>query len=66
MQRTLLTPAQFTEKYPAFPLGGLRWLRFNSETNGFDSAFLKIGRKLLIDEEAFFKAVDAANGGRHV
>ena len=34
-QPTLLTFLQFSECHPAFTAGGLRWLRFNQESNGF-------------------------------
>jgi len=54
----LLTLKKFVEKHPnAWTLSGLRWLRFHEDTNGFKGAFLKVGGKLLIDEDAFFEAV---------
>ena len=61
---TLHTFRQFSEKNPAFPEGGLRALRFNAEKNGFGPAFVKIGRKVLIDEARFFEIVEKQNGGR--
>jgi hypothetical protein len=45
------------------PIGGLQHLRFNCKTNGFAAAFKKVGRRVLIDERAFFAAVDAQNQG---
>ena len=57
----LLTVRQFSEKHPAFPQGGLRALRFNSETNGFAKAFVTVGRKVLINEEAFFAVIEEQN-----
>lgn len=57
-QRSLATVAQFSKKYPAFPLGGLRWLLFHREQNGLDSAVIKLGIKILIDEELFFQWLD--------
>ncbi len=36
-----------------FTEASLRWLAFNREHNGFGPAFVKIGRKLLLDEAAF-------------
>lgn len=57
----LLTIRQFSEKHPAFPQGGLRAIRFNAETNGFQPAFLKVGRKVLIDEMKFFAIVETQN-----
>ena len=35
--------------------GALRWLIFNSEANGFASAFPKVGRRRLVDEEELWR-----------
>ncbi len=45
------------------PQGGLRHLIFNEKTNGFASAFKRVGRRVLIDENAFFACVDKQNQG---
>lgn len=45
------------------PQGGLRHLIFNQKTNGFDKAFKRVGRRVLVDEVEFFAAVDRQNGG---
>lgn len=45
------------------PQGGLRHLIFNEETNGFASAFKRVGRRVLIDEAEFFACVDKQNQG---
>lgn len=42
--------------------GGLRWLIFNRKVNGFDSAFIKVGRRILIDLDRFDKCLDEVNG----
>lgn len=55
------TVNQFSEKNPAFTPGALRALRFNCDTNGFNEAFVKVGRRVLIDEEQFFKAIEKMN-----
>lgn len=39
------------------PLGGLRHLRFHEADNGFGGAFVKIGRRVLIDERRFFECI---------
>tara|TARA_B100001750_G_C15433593_1_gene559636 strand:- start:578 stop:772 length:195 start_codon:yes stop_codon:yes gene_type:complete len=57
-ERTLLTVRQFSQKHPAFPEGGLRFLIFNAEKNGFSACIRRMGRKVLIDEEAFFDWID--------
>jgi len=43
------------------PPGGLRHLKFHSETNGFKEAFKKVGKNVLVDEEMFFICVEEAN-----
>ncbi|WP_341328803.1 hypothetical protein [Methylotuvimicrobium sp. KM2] len=45
------------------PEGGLRHLIFNSKTNGFDTAFKRVGRRVLVDEAEFFECVARQNGG---
>ena len=37
------------------PIGGLRHLIFYKETNGFNQCVVKLGRRVLIDEEKFFE-----------
>ncbi len=44
------------------PLGGLRHLVFNANTNGFDKVMRKVGRRVLIDEDAFFEWVNKGGG----
>lgn len=41
------------------PIGGLRHLAFHAKTNGFDKVIRRVGRRILIDEQAFFEWVDA-------
>ncbi len=43
------------------PMGGLRHLIFNAEKNGFKKCIRRIGRRILIDEESFFKWVEEQN-----
>ena len=43
------------------PPGGLRHLIFHSATNGFSRAFVRVGRRVLVDEHEFFAAVQALN-----
>ncbi len=45
------------------PQGGLRHLIFNEKTNGFASAFKRVGRRVLVDEREFFRIVDEQNQG---
>ena len=59
------TVRQWTEQHPYPPLGGLRHLIFHAKQNGFDAVIRRLGRRVLIDEAAFFAWVDAQKGGRH-
>jgi len=57
------TVQQFIKKHPAFTIGGLRALIFNEHTNGLakSGAIVRIGRKVLIDEQKFFSWVQSLN-----
>lgn len=41
------------------PTGGLRHLIFHAKRNGFDAVVRRVGRRVLINEAAFFQWVDA-------
>jgi len=58
---SLLTVSQFSDRFPAFPPGGLRWQIFNEETNGLKAAgaIIRVGRKVLINEDKFFVWIDS-------
>ena len=58
----LVTIKQFAALHAAFTESGLRWLRFTQEENGFRSAFVSVGRRVLIDEGRFFEIVAEQNG----
>jgi len=62
---TLSTVNQFTEKQPAFTIGGLRSLIFNENSNGLakSGAVVRIGRKVLIDDTKFFAWIESQNQG---
>ncbi|MDZ7662521.1 hypothetical protein [Thiohalophilus sp.] len=45
------------------PPGGLRHLVFYGKTNGFDAVVKRVGRRVLIDEQAFFEWVEKNQGG---
>ena len=60
--RVLLTVRQFSQKHTAFPEGGLRHMIFYADTNGFAKCIRRFGRKVLIDEAAFFECLDEKNG----
>lgn len=55
----LLTVSQFVEKHSWATKGGLRALLFNRKKNGLDAAVVRLGRKLLLDEEQFFQWLES-------
>lgn len=63
ISRTRYIPVSNWEKYHEWPrIGGLRNLIFKKDKNGFDKVIKKIGKRVLIDEAAFFEWV--ANQGK--
>jgi len=56
-----LTVQQFIAKQPAFNTGGIRSLIFNEHQNGLakSGAIVRIGRKVLIDENKFFAWIES-------
>jgi len=60
--QTRLIPLTDWPKHHTWPpLGGLRHLVFNANTNGFNHVIRRIGRRVLIDERAFFEWIEANN-----
>jgi hypothetical protein len=59
------TVRQLQQRHPALTNGGIRSWIFNEDSNGLAScgAVLRIGRKVLIDEDKFFEWVHAQNRG---
>jgi hypothetical protein len=50
----LFSVTQFCERHEWATPGGIRHLLFNRETNGFDRCVVRLGRKILLNEEAVF------------
>ncbi len=59
----LLSVTQFCERYEWATVGGIRHLLFNRETNGFNKCVVRLGRKILLNEEAVFAWLQG--GGSH-
>ncbi len=57
----LIPVPQWNNFHPWPPVGGLRHLIFNEKTNGFKSAFKRVGGRVLVDEAEFFACVDMKN-----
>ena len=60
--KTRLIPVpRWNDHHPWPPQGGLRHLIFHKESNGFGACVRRVGRRLLIDEAAFFEWVEQQN-----
>ena len=59
--RILLSIRQFADKHTAFDEKSLRNLIFRAEQNGIKKCLRRIGRRVLIDEAAFFSWIDEIN-----
>ena len=53
----LIPVADWPKFHPWPPIGGLRHLLFHRRSNGFERAVVRSGRRLLIDEAAFFECL---------
>ena len=60
-QRRLIPVNKWPDHHPWPTVPGLRWMIFNAKTNGFDAVIRRVGRRVLIDEAAFFEWVEAQN-----
>ena len=52
--KNYLTVKQMAAKHPAFSEASLRYHIFNETRNGLDKALIRVGKKILIDEDAFW------------
>lgn len=63
--KTRLIPVNKWNEYHQWPpVGGLRHLIFYGKTNGFDKVIRRCGRRVLIDEAAFFQWMEEQNAGK--
>lgn len=61
-EKTRLIPVTEWNEHHSFPpIGGLRHLIFNAEENGFNKCIKRVGRRVLIDENAYFKWIEEQN-----
>lgn len=56
--RPLIPVKEWPKLHAWPPIGGLRHLIFHAKTNGFDKVIRRVGRRVLIDEQAFFAWVN--------
>ena len=54
----LIPVPKWPEHHDWPPIGGLRHLIFHAESNGFDKVIKRCGRRVLIDEAAFFEWIE--------
>ncbi len=59
----LSTIKQFSEKYQAFPEGGIRHRIFHADSNGLteSGAIVRNGRRILINEPKWFEWLESQN-----
>jgi hypothetical protein len=62
-----LPPRQFSETYPAFPLGGVHHKIFHGKENGLEKTrtVVRDGRKVLINVEYWFRLIEIKNTGEY-
>lgn len=58
-QKRVIPLTDWSKYHPWPPLGGLRHLAFHAKQNGFDRVIRRVGRRILIDEDAFFDWVQS-------
>jgi hypothetical protein len=57
-----LIPVPRWPDYHDYPsILGMRSLIFNAKTNGFATAFKRVQKRVLIDEDEFFACIDRLN-----
>ena len=52
--KNYLTVKQMAAKHPVFSEASLRYHIFNERRNGLDKALIRVGKKILINEDAFW------------
>lgn len=65
LDRRLIPVTEWNKHHSFPPESGLRHLIFYASTNGFDKVIRRVGRRVLIDENAFFQWVDEQNDLGH-
>ncbi len=57
----LIPVTRWSDYHPWPPDGGLRHLIFHAKENGFAKVLKRCGRRVLIDEQEFFRWVEEQN-----
>jgi len=53
---------RWPEYHPYPTVSGMRYLRFHQEELGFTSAFVKFNKRILVDEQEFFRILRSQQG----
>lgn len=61
MTKKLIPLTSWNKHHEWPPIGGLRHLVFHAKTNGFSQVIRRAGRRILLDEEAYFEWVSSKN-----
>ena len=59
--KRLIPLTKWTEFHTWPTAAALRYYVFNGDFNGFNTVYKRIGRRILIDEEAFFRWIEQKN-----
>lgn len=54
-ENRIWTLRQFCAYYAWPTIAGMRWIVYKKQTNGFETAFLKNGKTVLIDVDRFWE-----------
>ncbi len=60
----LIPLVDWPDHHPWPTVAGLRHLVFNAHRNGFAAVIRRVGRRVLLDEAAFFRWVEAQQEAR--
>lgn len=61
MTTRLIPVTEWNDHHTWPPYGGIRHLINQEKVNGFSAVIRRVGRRVLIDERAFFEWVEAQN-----
>jgi len=53
---------KWPDYHPHPSVSGMRYLRFHQKEMGFSSAFVKLNKRILVDEQEFFRILRSQQG----
>ncbi|MBN2672992.1 MAG: hypothetical protein JXX29_15020 [Deltaproteobacteria bacterium] len=57
-----ITVEEYCGRYPWPSEAGMRWLIFNAKQKGISNCFIRVSRRVLIDEQAFLRWLEEHRG----